>query len=236
MGIAVLVGSWLVFRRACRRGLDPDRTSRLLLWMLVIGFFAAHFAYLAFLRPSPLLRPSTFLQYPLLWLNLWDGMSSFGGIVGGVLGAVLLMRRNRWSWPEIWTFLDVVAFSFPFAWSIARFGCYLAHDHPGIHTTSWLAVRYPGGPRYDLGLVDFFLSLVLSGFFLALDRRPRPSSFYLATFMLLYGPARLLLDNLRIEERFAGLTGGQFGALAALCVGTVALRRLLQETAHPRSP
>lgn len=233
VGTAVLVGSWLVLGRSNRKGLDPDRTSLLLLWMLGIAFLGSHLEHLAFLRPSPLLRPSTFLDNPLLWLNLWDGMSSFGGIIGGVLGAVWYMKRSRWSRGEIWTFLDVVAFSFPFAWSIARFGCYLAHDHPGIPTTSWLAVRYPSGPRYDLGLIDFFFSVILSGFFLALDRRSRPSGFYLATFMLLYGPARLLLDNLRVEERFAGLTAGQFGAVAALCVGIVAFRKVLRETAHP---
>ena len=36
-----------------------------------------------------------------------------------------------------------------------RFGCALQHDHLGIPSTYFLAVRFPGGPRFDLGLLRY---------------------------------------------------------------------------------
>jgi len=232
VGLAVVSGHWLVVRRAARQGLDPSVTSRFVLWVILSGFIVSHLDYLAFLRPSPLLRPSSFFEQPLLWLNLWAGMSSFGGILGGVLGGWWYARRCGWSMADVLARLELVAFCFPFAWTVARFGCYLAHDHPGIPTASWLTVQYPGGARYDLGLLDCFLALSIGCTFLLLDRRPRARGFYFALFLLLYGPARLLLDNLRVEDRFGGVTAGQYGALAATLLGLFLLWRLL---ARPRT-
>ena len=226
VGAAVFVGSWHVLRRAKRQGLNRTHTAHLLLWVLGVGFVISHLEYLAFSQSWVFVHPRAALAQPLLLLNLWGGMSAFGGIVGGVLGGLLFMRRKGWSWDAMLAQLDIVAFAFTFAWSIARAGCSLAHDHPGIHTTSWLAVRYPDGPRYDLGLFDCFLPLLLAGLFLFLDRRRRPRGFYFVLFMLLYGSARLLLDTLRDEERFLGLTSGQYGALAAVLLGLFALRTL----------
>ena len=218
---AVLVGCWLVLHRAERQGLSLKDTRSLLLWMLSFGFVGSHLEHLVYYEPWVLARGD-----PLRLLNLWNGMSSFGGILGGVLGGLIFMRRRGWTGGEILRQLDGVAFAFAFAWTVARAGCSLAHDHPGIHCTSWMAVRFPDGPRFDLGLFDFFLSLLIAGLFLLLDRRRRPSGFYLFLFMVLYGFARFLLDPLRDEERFLGLTSGQYGAVLAILVGLVALRAL----------
>jgi phosphatidylglycerol:prolipoprotein diacylglycerol transferase len=232
---AVLVGCWLVLHRAERQGLGLKDTQSLLLWMLGLGFLGSHLEHLAYSEPWVLARMD-----PVRLLNLWNGMSSFGGILGGVLGGLLFMRRRGWSGGEMLRRLDLVAFAFPFAWTVARAGCSLAHDHPGIHTTSWLAVRYPDAPRFDLGLLDFFVALLIAALFLVLDRRRRPGGFYLSLFMVLYGSARLLLDPLRDEERFAGLTSGQYGAALAVLVGLASLRALLGESAarfhRPRRP
>jgi phosphatidylglycerol:prolipoprotein diacylglycerol transferase len=223
---AVLVGCWLALRRAQQQGLDQKDTTHLLLWMLGLGFLVSHLESLAFSQPRVFATPSTLWSNPLLWLNLWNGMCAFGGILGGILGGLIFLKRRGWAGSEVLLRLDGVAFAFPFAWSVARAGCSLVHDHPGIHTASWLAVRYPDGPRYDLGLLDFFCALLLAALFLYLDRRRRPRGFYLALFLVLYAPARLLLDNLRHEERFLGLTSGQYGAVLAMVAGLVVLRAL----------
>ncbi len=228
VGLAVLLGSWITLRRAGQQGVERASSTNLLLCTLLCGFLLSHLETLAFARPDLFLRPASLLEEPLAWLNLWKGMSSFGGILGGVLGAAWYMRRHRWTHAERWAFLDSLAYAFPFAWAVARFGCFLAHDHPGIHTTSWLAVAYPDGPRYDLGLFDCFLALAIGAAFLILDRRAaeRPPAFFLLTFLLAYSPARLVLDLLRDEERFLGLTTGQLGALVSIAISLLLLRHL----------
>jgi phosphatidylglycerol:prolipoprotein diacylglycerol transferase len=223
---AVFVGCWLVLQRAEQQDRDRTTTTHLLLWVLGSGFLVSHLEYLVFSDSHVFVRPLAALSQPALLLNLWGGMSALGGMVGGVLGGVLFMRRKGWSRDEMLAQLEIIAFASPFAWSIARAGCALAHDHPGIHTMSWLAVRYPDGPRFDLGLLDFFCVLSLAGLFLFLDRLPRPRGFYFVLFLLLYGSERLLLDNLRDEERFLGLTSGQYGAGVAVLLGLFALSML----------
>lgn len=220
---AVFVGCWIILRRAEQQSRDRETMTHLLLWVLGCGFLVSHLEHLTFAESWMFARPLVALSQPALLLNLWGGMSALGGMVGGVLGGVLFMRRKGWPWGEMLAHLEMIAFASPFAWSIARAGCALAHDHPGVHTMSWLAVRYPDGPRFDLGLIDFFCVLSLAGLFLFLDRHTRPRGFYFVLFLLLYGSERLLLDNLRDEERFLGLTSGQYGAGVAVLLGLFAL-------------
>jgi phosphatidylglycerol:prolipoprotein diacylglycerol transferase len=206
--------------------MDPAESTRMLLWVLASGFLASHLETLAVSEPWMFTRLSTLWEHPGRWLNLWNGMSSFGGIVGGLLGGCIAARRRRWSRERLWVHVDALGFAFPFAWAVARFGCYLAHDHPGIRTTHWLGVQYPGGARFDLGLIDCFVALAIGALFLLFDRRPRATGFFVTAFLLLYGPARLFLDVLRIEDRWLGLTSGQYGALVATVLGGALITRL----------
>lgn len=231
VALAVAVGCYLTLWRTRRLGADPRASASFLFWVLFSGFLLSHLQALALAEPQLFLRPQSLWEQPARWLNLWNGMASFGGILGGVLGGWLYVRRRRWTSQELWTHLDALAFAFPFGWAIARFGCYLAHDHPGVHTSTWFGVQYPGGARFDLGLMDCLFSLVAACAFLLLSRRKRPLGFYFTTFLLAYGGARLLLDNLRIEGRTLGLTAGQFGALLTILLAVVAVWRVRRFTA-----
>jgi phosphatidylglycerol:prolipoprotein diacylglycerol transferase len=136
VAMAVIVGSKLALTRCESKKLDPDVCSDLILSGLAAGFIVAHvYSVLAYF-------PRQALEDPLLLLKFWENISSFGGMVGGVLGIWLFFRfrapgldaRTRWE------YLDVIAFVFPFAWAIGRLACTTAHDHPGTLTTFPLAV------------------------------------------------------------------------------------------------
>jgi phosphatidylglycerol---prolipoprotein diacylglyceryl transferase len=137
------------------------------------------------------------------------------------------MRLKRLAWREVLSFFDIAAFAFSFAWIFGRTGCALAHDHVGIESTSFLAVRFPSGPRYDLGLLELFWTIAICAIFLRLDRKPRPTGFFLAAFLVLYAPVRFALDTLRVgDERYFGWTPGQYASIAAIFVGILLLARL----------
>ncbi|MDP8979305.1 MAG: hypothetical protein M3O35_01795, partial [Acidobacteriota bacterium] len=107
-------------------------------------------------------------------------------------------------------------YGLPFAWMIGRLGCALAHDHRGLPSTSWIAVRFPEGPRYDLGLIEFLFLIVLATAFRILDRRPRPVGFFFGLFGVVYGAFRIWLDTLHIQPmRF-------YGGAAAVLIGLLA--------------
>src|SRR4029079_2229151 len=96
---------------------------------------------------------------PLALFKLWEGLSSFGGFTGAAIGAFLWKWRYRV--PAL-PYADAVASAFPLGWVFGRSGCSVAHDHPGIHSDAWFAVRYPEGARFDLGLYEMVLTIPLA--------------------------------------------------------------------------
>ncbi len=213
---AALVGHLLILRRAEKTGLEPSIAGWLSLWMILFGF-AGSFLFKFSYRPEYLLNILASVRRP-------PGIASFGGIFGGLLAGLLYLK---WRYPkraEKLRYMDAVAWAFPSAWIFGRAGCALAHDHPGIRTSSWLGVQYPGGTRYDLGLLEvLFLAPVVVLFFW-LGRRPRPPGFFLGLFLILYGLFRLALDTLHVAPvRYFGWTVDQFASAAAMLAGALSL-------------
>lgn len=133
---AALTGDLLYRRRLAQLRLDQATGAALGWWALVAGFAGAHVFSLVFYFPEKLaLRP---------WLifKLWEDVSSFGGMIGGGIGASLFLavRARSLSAREKWLYLDAAAFVLPFAWAIGRVACTLAHDHPGGVTSFPLSI------------------------------------------------------------------------------------------------
>jgi phosphatidylglycerol:prolipoprotein diacylglycerol transferase len=211
-GVAVAVAMWFglvaVERRIERLGLDPLLGRRLGVWMILGGIAGAHlFSVLLYF-------PHKLRDDPWLLLRVWEDISSFGGLLGGIGGALLFFATRA---PDVErraqvAFLDVVAFVFPAALAIGRLGCALAHDHPGSVTTF-----------YEF----LFLALVVVPLFLVWDRRRRPVGFYVIAFAALYLPVRFCLDMLRVADvHYVGLTPAQWVAASILAaLPFVAVRR-----------
>jgi phosphatidylglycerol:prolipoprotein diacylglycerol transferase len=220
--IGALVGFELVVRRAEAVGLDRAWAARAGGWTLLGGFVGSHLvSELAYFPAAVAAQPSR-----LLWV--WGSMSSLGGMAGGILAALLVGFRARMSPAQTLPFLDLLAFAAPFGWAFGRLGCALAHDHLGVASEHWLAVRFPDGGRFDLGLLELGLMAGLALLFAGLARSPRPAGFYLGLFFTIYGPARFLLDTLRVGEiRYLGWTPGQYASLAAALSGAAVLCAVL---------
>jgi phosphatidylglycerol:prolipoprotein diacylglycerol transferase len=139
-GIAVAVALWVGVSLAQRRfalvGLQPRVGQRLGNWMLAGGLLGAHLFAVLFYFPGKLLTD------PWVLLRPWEDISSFGGILGGVIAALLFfrIRASAEDRAQRWAYLDAVAFVFPVPFAIGRIGCALAHDHPGTLTTFPLAI------------------------------------------------------------------------------------------------
>ena len=133
---ALLAGLELGRRRFRDLGLDPQVGERLAWYAVVGGFLGAHLFSVLFYFPHEV------VQNPLVLFRLWEDISSFGSILGGLLAVWLFFRfRAGAADPQTrWAYLDVAAFVFPISLMIGRIACSLAHDHPGTVTSFPLAV------------------------------------------------------------------------------------------------
>lgn len=205
--VAVLVGGRSMLRRAHRMGIAVDEMFRFCVCMLLCGMLGAHLAKIL------MENLQGFLADPSIVLRTSGGIRSLGGLSGGFLGALLWCRFHKLSLFETMRRLDIVAYVLPLAWMFGRLGCALAHDHRGLFTESWIAVRFPEGSRYDLGLIEFLFLIGLAAAFRILDRRPRPAGFFFGLYGVVYGSFRIWLDTLHIQPmRF-------YGGAAAVVIG-----------------
>jgi phosphatidylglycerol:prolipoprotein diacylglycerol transferase len=212
---AIVVEYTIVVRRAPRHGFTSDQASSLIAWAVVLGMISAHvFDVLAY-------YPEKLRDDPFELLRIWGSLSSWGGMLGGLGGLALVAWRRRLGAEGVLRFLDLAVYALPITLAVGRLGCALQHDHLGVASTHFLAVNFPTGPRFDLGLLEFLYLIPVSLLFLWLGRRPRPTGFFIGLFFAVYGPARFAMDMLRNEDaRYLGWTPAQYLCLATALAGT----------------
>lgn len=239
-GVMVALGVWAgteLAARAARKRVGPE-AGRVLaeagFWGLVGGLIGGHLLHVLGYHPE-LLRE----QGPLVLLRFWDGLSSMGGLLGGLAGIALHFARSG---RKLMPYLDSIALGTAPGWAIARIGCIAAHDHPGVHTHFFLAVMYPDGPRHDLGLDDFLVLAALSAVLWLLARKPRPVGLLTGVLAVGYSVPRFLLDFLRArpgdvafaDGRIFGLTPAQYVTAALVPVGIWLIARALAHAPAPQ--
>ena len=155
--VAIMTGTVLARWRARRKGLDLDQLESFIGWMLFVGFLFAH------ALDAILYHPREVLARPWSLLFFWEGIGSFSGFFGALVGVVVwrhfewretslklgpytFKRLARRKAPQsILPFADVILSVFPVAWIFGRAGCSIAHDHPGARSEDGapLAVAFP---------------------------------------------------------------------------------------------
>jgi phosphatidylglycerol:prolipoprotein diacylglycerol transferase len=204
-------------RHAERIGLDGRCFNSLVLWVLIPAFLFSHWLAVIFYFPDHL--PVLFQQPYLL-----SPMSSYGGFLGGALGAMAFFWWRKV--PRKWDYIDALTVGSVAGWFFARLGCTVAHDHPGLRSDFVLAVQFPDGARHDLGFYEWLFTIVLCGIVFSIRSRSLPPGTIIGVVCVCYAPARFLLDFLRIDDaRYIGLTPAQYGSVALLVFGCWILAR-----------
>lgn len=184
---------------------------------MVAGFAVAHWVSVIFYFPEKI------LERPWVLVFFWEGLSSFGGLFGAILGAILYFRSKRVSAIK---YCDSILFGFVPAWIIGRMGCTVVFDHPGIPTDFFLGMEYhrsitiagvayaKGTVLHNLGMYEAMVAAVLTIILYALKNIKPFDGFHPALMLFLYSPVRFYLDRLRVTDKtYVGLTPGQFFAI-----------------------
>ena len=226
----ILVGARLMVRAVNKYGPgDETPLADAAPWAVVGGLIGAHLMHVLLYHPE-MLHDEGFVAI----LKVWSGLSSMGGVLGGLLAFLLYMH---WRGKRLIPYLNAMALGAAPGWAIARIGCFTAHDHPGVHSHLFLAVAewpgLPGGARFDMGLMGFLLLTVISGLLYFLARKPRAEGWLMGVLALTYAPARFVFDFFRAHDlsfyiqdrRIFDLTPAQWVCLGLIPTGVWLLVR-----------
>ena len=228
----IVVGARLMRRWGAANGLDDEHARAAVVWTVVVGFTGAHLVDLFFYQPGRL------AEDPLVLIRIWDGISSYGGFIGGVAGFAYYVRKNKL---DFWQYGDGGMIAFIPGFTFGRLGCTLVHDHIGAKSEGFLlAVDYPEnfhrgveGLHHNLGLYEFMYMVALCAVLLGLDRwARRPKGLMVAVMAAGYAPVRFFLeflrDNPEADPRYLGLTFAQWVSFGLLGAGVWLAMRLLR--------
>lgn len=265
VAVGVLIGATPLRRYAEWHGVSDEHIRGLLTWVMVAGFLGAHeFDVLAYqwdrLGDATMAQPAGWWFLPAaLWpsnwplvLRIWDGISSFGGFIGGGIGFAIYVW---WKRLPVKLFADITIVGLLPAFSIGRIACTVVSDHIGAAAdpNAWysvlamdyprklnlahLAETYPGTSEFirawNLGLLEFLYLVPVNAIVLYLAFRPSkrsPAGFVTVLTGVLYAPVRFFLDFLRPEDtdpRYGGLTFAQWSAIAAFGLAIYVARQIL---------
>jgi phosphatidylglycerol:prolipoprotein diacylglycerol transferase len=254
----VLIGAAILRRYAEWHGVSDEHIRGLTTWIMVAGFLGAHeFDVLAYqwdrISESWELWPPS--HWPLI-IRFWDGISSYGGFIGGAAGFALYVW---WKRLPVRLFADIAVIGLLPAFTIGRIGCTVVSDHIGaaVDPSKWyaflamdyprnlnmahLAEHYPGTSEFirawNLGLIEFLYLVPVNALllWLAFRTKKRPHAGVLAGLAgVLYAPVRFFLDFLRPEEtdpRHLGLTFAQWASFLAFGVGLYVIALFMKKGA-----
>lgn len=130
--VGIVAGYWFLRRLAGRYGLPTEPIERAVLWAIPAGIVGARADFV-------LSHPGQFSSLGEV-LQIWNGgLALFGGLIGAILVALLVLRHSRLPLRLI---LDVAAPAIALAIGIGRIGDLLLTDHLGKPTTSEFALAY----------------------------------------------------------------------------------------------
>jgi phosphatidylglycerol:prolipoprotein diacylglycerol transferase len=240
-GVLALVGlglaTWLSLRDLDARAVSRGRALDALAWGLPGGLIVARLVHVLGWWDYYLTHSSELWQ-----LNL-DGLSLWGGLLGGLAFAAARLKLDTARRRMIF---DVMAPNVALGIAVGRLGAFLDGQGQGLSSSLPWATQYTnplaatpdfGVPRHPAQVYDGLVALALFGVLRALPLTLPPGT-RLATFFVVYGASRLALGAVRLDPAFLfGLQIDQILALAAIAFGVVyGLRPVVQQRRARRAP
>jgi phosphatidylglycerol:prolipoprotein diacylglycerol transferase len=232
LALAYLAGLQLAVVRARRAGMDGTKVMDFGIYLIIAALVGAKLMLV-------LIDFDYFRGNPReLFSLVRAGGVFYGGLIGALVVAILLVRRYRL---PLWTTADLFAPGIALGHVIGRFGCLLAGccygrptDRPwGVTFTDPVAAANVGTPLGDplhpTQLYDAGAELLILLFLLATERRGRPfpgRTFW--GYMALYGVSRFIVEIYRGDPRgvVMGLATSQFVSVLIVPISLVMLWRL----------
>jgi len=227
--LAMLVAANVAARLAKVDRRDPEHVWGMLTWAIIPGIILARLWYVTFPPTTSGLTAadyySNFFDFSTGAIAVWSGgLSIFGAVIGGLLGALIYLRRNGLAVPA---WLDIAAVSLPLGQAIGRWANYINQELYGAVTTLPWGIAIPSDKRvfpfestveypvsetlfHPLFLYESLWSIIAFIVLLQLFMRRRnrlvPGDLFLI-YLMQYSVIRFLLEFLRLEVSVLAVGG-----------------------------
>lgn len=229
VGLASGVAATL--RDAGAMGLPREPLLDALAWAIPVSVLGGRLVHVLGAVDRYLVEPGGLPGISLTGLSLWGAIAA-----GGLVAASYLRARKL----DAWLVADAAAPGLALGIAIGRLGELVQGVGQGTPTTAPWGTRYLdplsgtpdfGVPRHPAQAYDGLIALGLFLVLAAQRRRPSRPGVRFCLFLMLYGAARIVLGQVRLDAPLvAGLQAEQLIALGAVLV---AVRRLAKMAPWP---
>ena len=235
LALAFLGGILVATKLAARDGLPRERIYDLCLWMLLASLVGSKIL-MFFTEPEYREHPAQLFSLDFLR----SGGVFYGGLIGAVTTAYILIRRYGLPW---WKTADACAPGIALGNVLGRLGCFSAGCCWGKPTSLPWGVRFTelgheitGVPidakLHPTQLYESLSMLIVFFFLLWLHRQKKFSGQVILAYVVIYSAVRFLIEFVRDDPRgdilgLTTLTGLSTSQIIGLIVGTAALVTLV---------
>lgn len=240
VAIGFIAAIWVGSREAEHDGLDSDQLLSATLVAALFGLLGARLYFILENNPGYYLDPKNVGQA----LSLWQGgLSFYGGIFAGVLGAWIYGSRHNL---PVLRYLDVGALITPVGLAIGRLGSVINGDISGYPTAGWgveysspdnplLPPRAFGRTQQPVAVYEvLFESALFAGLYYLHRRRALRPGQLSGLFLAGWAIGQLFLQAFRTTPvGFGGLKAAQLTALPVIAGGLWLYFRASEQPARP---
>lgn len=224
--LAAVAGAFVVWREGRNQKFDEEKLLDLILIEAIAGLAGARIYYL-------ILHYNSFGFAPFHWLLIFHfpGLSFLGAIIGGLIGALIFVKKTGWSF---WQIGDFLVLGVSLAEAIGRIGAFLSGSAYGAPTALPWGVPMVGliGRRHPTqiyeSLAAFLIFIVLLRLQKFWQKKNLVSGGILLLYFPLFGTVKFFLEFFRGDSvYFRGWRTTQIGCLVFIITAVILLYKRL---------
>lgn len=218
MALAILLGMLWFSKRGTHIGLSSEAAYSSAFLIILFGLLGARLWYLLY-HPE-------WLMTPLKILTERGGLVWYGGVIGGIIAALVIIKRKNYS---LWGFGDAIILPLILGLAIGRIGCFMTGCCFGEPCHLPWAVQFPPGHEtfaqwvHPTQLYESLGAMVMIGLFLLWEKHKAYRAGQLFTMFLIgYGFLRFGIESLRADTVSVGIfSSSQWISLLSMLLGTL---------------
>lgn len=221
VSFAILVGLWIAWREAKRKGPVEKYFGDAVLWVIIGGMIGARLFHVIDHWPDE------YALNPIRALYIWEGgLAIWGAVIGGGIALALFARRHGL---HLGRLVDTATPGLVLGQALGRFACIITGDAMGKATTGPFGFAYtsPNAMVPQLGVYytptpvyEIIMNLGIFAIVWRLRKRNLPDGALFLIYLVLYSAGRFIITFWSSYQIVAfGLNQAQLISLAAFIVG-----------------